>query len=116
MSVLAMGQRVIIYVSDPWEFGTECGVGPFAADVVDVCPESLVLDLKPAIVYRGSHLVTVVVKPRHSPTISEEILSASGLPANFVFLGARISSAADLTAAGMNGIVPAIGSIRTVRK
>jgi len=40
-----IGKRVEFLVSDPWELGTECGVGPFAAVVISALSEGLLLQL-----------------------------------------------------------------------
>ena len=29
------GKRVVLMISDPWDFGTACGVGPFAGTLTD---------------------------------------------------------------------------------
>ena len=33
------GQVVEVLVSDPWEWGTEVGVGPFGAEVIRICED-----------------------------------------------------------------------------
>ena len=53
-----VGKRVKILVSDPWEFGTECGVAPFAAVVLAVEADAVLLSLEAPIEYRGARLGT----------------------------------------------------------
>jgi hypothetical protein len=62
-SVLNLG--VTITVSDPWEFGTECGTGPFGGIVSDVTSDRLVVRLSTPIVYRGRVLSVVLARSRH---------------------------------------------------
>jgi hypothetical protein len=62
-SVLNLG--VTITVSDPWEFGTECGTGPFGGVISDVTSDRLVVRLSTPIVYRGRVLSVVHARPRH---------------------------------------------------
>jgi hypothetical protein len=48
---------VSITVSDPWEFGTECGTGPFAGTITDVASDWLIIRLAVPIAYRGNEAV-----------------------------------------------------------
>ena len=56
---------VSLVVSDPWEFGTECGTGPFFGTVTDASTDSLIVRFTTPIVYKGRTLRCAVAKPRH---------------------------------------------------
>jgi hypothetical protein len=91
-----VGAKVDVLVSDPWEFGTECGVGPFPA-LVESANGELLLRLEAPIQYRGAQLLSVVAAPRHSPDRS--------------FLRTLVTNSSELTDQAKAGMVPAIGSI-----
>jgi len=106
-----IGNRVEIRVSDPWEFGTECGIGPFPAMVTSVEPAALLLHLETPIRYRGVELLSVRVMPRHAPGTIERLVSEGRLAANLSFLRVEAGTLADVADDAKAGMVPAIGTI-----
>jgi hypothetical protein len=105
-----VGAKVDVLVSDPWEFGTECGVGPFPA-LVESANGELLLRLEAPIQYRGAQLLSVVAAPRHSPDSIDSLASAGRLCANMSFLRTLVTNSSELTDQAKAGMVPAIGSI-----
>jgi hypothetical protein len=108
-----VGTGVRILVSDPWEFGTECGVGPFAAMILDAHTDALLLKLRVPIEYRGARLQTVVARARHAPGTIEPLTSEGHLAANFAFLRSLVTTLSQVTDDAKAGMVPAIGSIES---
>lgn len=106
-----VGSRVGIFVSDPWEFGTECGVGPFPATVTAAEPTALLLHLDTPIRYRGAELLSVLIRPRHAPGTIERLVSEGGLAANLTFLRVEVGALSGVTEESQAGMVPAIGSV-----
>lgn len=46
-----LGKRVALMISDPWEFVTECGVGPFYGEITDIGEERITsLDIERALI------------------------------------------------------------------
>jgi len=78
-----------IWISDPWDFGTECGVGPFEGVIVQSEPRSLLIRLDAPIDYRSTRLVGVIAQPRH---VERYFTSADSetIPANFMFLSGSV--------------------------
>ena len=114
MSISSLiGNRVEVLVSDPWEFGTECGVGPFVAVVLSATPEILLLRLEAPIEYRGERLTSLVVTPRHAPGRTDPLVSEGQLAANLCLLQSSVATLAELTDDARVGMVAAIGSVRT---
>jgi hypothetical protein len=105
-----VGKEVQILVSDPWEFGTQCGVGPFAA-VVEGADSELLLRLETPIPYRGVRLLSVVATPRYRADTIDSLASAGRLSANMYLLPALVTNPSDLTDQAKAGMVAAIGSI-----
>ncbi len=64
LSVVNLG--VTLTVNDPWEFGTECGTGPFEGIISDVTSDRLLVRLSTPILYRGKTLGLVMARPRHA--------------------------------------------------
>jgi hypothetical protein len=112
---LIAGQIVQLHVSDPWEFGSECGVGPFTARVVDVREASLLLSLEPPIPFRSAQLRSVLVRPRHVGATVDAINSSAGLAANCAFFPGQFGSHSEIGDAAKKGMVPVIGSVRRAR-
>ena len=66
-----VGSQVDILVSDPWDFVTEHGAGPFKAQVLQVNdsrPEEqgLLVQLEQPLIDKGVRLEYFVVSPRHA--------------------------------------------------
>lgn len=59
-------QRVALSISDPWDFGTECGTGPFTGTIARIDDEHIVVWLDDPISYRGRALRIAVVRARHA--------------------------------------------------
>jgi hypothetical protein len=56
----------VIFISDPWDFGTECGVGPFKGKVVERTASAILIALDSPLVYRSNTLLGVIALPRHA--------------------------------------------------
>lgn len=106
-----IGADVEILVSDPWEFGAECGVGPFGALVTGVQPEALLVRLNAPIEYRGTRLISVVVKARHASGRIDALASYGQLAANLMFLPVVVGAFSEVTDEAKVGMVAAIGSV-----
>ena len=66
-----VGMEVLIIVSDPWEFGTTHGTGPFLAAVLQIGPdqhvpgkEVVLLRLKTPPLYKGLSCEYFIASPR----------------------------------------------------
>lgn len=97
-------------VSDPWEFGTECGVGPFLGSVSDHDDVRLLVVLDEPIVYRGVAYSSILGRPRLSDRLRVDHLSSSeGLFMNLALMPGRTSRLEE------DIVAPAIGAIGSVR-
>lgn len=91
-----INSQVDLYVSDPWEFGTECGEGPFSGTVTDVAKDALTVRLETPLRYQGKDLVAVVVRPRYTGESTDLLTRTRQLVANFLFLTRNVQSLAAL--------------------
>jgi hypothetical protein len=76
------GRQVTFQVSDPWDFGTEHGVGPFPASIEAASQQGLLLQLAKPLVYKGLPFRFVVATPRHEDSPLEAIADQKVVPTN----------------------------------
>lgn len=100
---------VDITVSDPWEFGTECGVGPFRGRVVAQDTDALAVTLEKPLLYQGQSLMAVVVRPRHVGETVASLGAQRQLLAGLLFSTKEVLSSADFVTIE-NGVA-AIGTV-----
>lgn len=67
-----VGMEVMIIVSDPWDFGTVHGTGPFFGEVLQTGPGhnrpgklAILFRLKTPLLYQGTSCEYFVASPRH---------------------------------------------------
>lgn len=101
---------VSILISDPWEFGTECGTGPFSGTVIDATTERLVIALSTPIDYRGKALKTVVARSRHVGVETQSIMTKA-MASNLMLLPLRVTSASELVPSAQVDGIAAIGTV-----
>ena len=102
--------RVAILVSDPWDFGTEHGTGPFVGTVLDVTDERLVIQLSDPIAHGGKMLCTAVAMARHVGDAVTAVAKRT-LAVNLVLLPVEITHASELAPDLMRDGVNVIGSV-----
>jgi hypothetical protein len=99
---------VAVSVSDPFEFGTECGDRPFSGTIVDATPDAVLVRLDKPLKYQGKTLLAAVVRPRHAGDSTAQLQSEGKLFANILFLARDVATLAGLSAKEEG--VPAIGT------
>jgi hypothetical protein len=115
MSMLVrVGHRATVYVSDPWEFGTRCGVGPFEAVVEDIRPDMLLLTLDGPLQYDGP-VYSVVARPRYAGAIDTWFGDTNEMAANLILLRERIQALNDISNSAWKDALVALGSVRLRR-
>jgi hypothetical protein len=79
-----------ITIDDPWDFGTQCGVGPFAAEGTRLLElslgEGLILRLRTACTYNEQICEFLIATPRHAGRSFADLLGGSTLPCNLAVL------------------------------
>jgi hypothetical protein len=102
--------EVILYVSDPWDFGTECGVGPFIGVVVGSGENRLAVRLKQVIHYRNHELRIALASVRHQgrPLTG---LGREPVPANLALIPERFTAEGTIDLSLTRERVAAIGSV-----
>ncbi len=77
-----INRKVVIGVSDPWDFYTEHGDGPFLATVVAVSDEAILLRLLKQMTYGGVEFLHLVALPRHVGMGLTQMTNAVAVPVN----------------------------------
>jgi hypothetical protein len=79
-----LGNRASVQVSEPWEFGTECGVGTFEGLVVDEDEGRLLITLDKPVIYKGTNYRMLMGRPRHAAHLGEVAFHKHEIPMNFI--------------------------------
>lgn len=115
-----VGMRVSITVSDPWDFGTEHGTGPFAAKVLQAGSnywvsgeDALLLQLETSLSYQGSTCEYFVATPRFEIGSLASLISGYKVECNFTRVPeSRTTSANPFDLSWWRGGVGLIGTLQ----
>ena len=78
-------KRVALSISDPWDFGTECGTVPFTGTIARIDDEHIVVRLDDSISYRGREFRIGMVRSRYADEPIGSVRSRT-LAANILLL------------------------------
>jgi hypothetical protein len=87
-----IGSKVALVVSDPWEFGTECGTGPFWGDIKDKESGKVLIVLTKTISYGGNKYSICICTKRHQGKDINDILKGEKIAANMMLISAKVAS------------------------
>ena len=71
-----------LHVSDPWEFGTEVGVGPFAGEVIEATEARIIFRLETGWEYKGKFWDFLFVTFRHENVSVKDFLESRNVSVN----------------------------------
>lgn len=114
------GMEVTIVVSDPWDFGTAHGTGPFAAKVLKVGRDdnvpggySMLLQLNTPLHYRDLSCEFVVASPRSERGSFDFLTEGAGVDCNLTRIPEdRAASPNPLDLSWWRGGVALLGTLR----
>lgn len=106
-----LGSKVSLFISDPWEFGTECGTGPFHGSIVDMDDGRIMVLLDKTILYEGYNYVICICSSRFQGKDIKDIFNKVKIPANMMLISANVRSFNDLKQQLQYQTQAAIGSI-----
>ena len=78
-----VNHKVSLGVSEPFEFGTEHGTGPFTGRVSAVRGDTLVVALEAPLVFRGEKIIQLVATARHEGARLDAATLGEGTPVTF---------------------------------
>ena len=105
------GSRVALVISDPWEFGSECGTGPFVGNIKDEDSGKTLVRFDKAISYGGTNYPLCICSPRHQGKDISDILNGEKIAANMMLISAKIESLSDVDQQSQYETQAIIGSI-----
>ena len=86
--------KVEFYVSDPWEFGTEHGCGPFQATIFRASSRCVLIRLDTPLTFDGTRYEYIVVAPRHDNVSLSDLETGERISCN-MYQGSPNASVAD---------------------
>ena len=96
------GLRIRLTVSDPWDFGTVNGCGPFSGELLRIIVSSkyaesavAVVKLEKSLYYKSSQYEYLFLQPRLRGIEIKEIAAGSAVPCNMTAITARCAKAID---------------------
>ncbi|MDZ4224525.1 MAG: hypothetical protein U1D33_01315 [bacterium] len=106
-----LNRPVILMISEPWDFGTECGVGPFTGSISDIEGQRVLIKLDEPIKYEGKFYYTMFGKIRHEGFSMTSLAQQKPISLNFVLLAQEINLLIDVTKNIFSGGTGLIGTI-----
>lgn len=107
--------RISFIISDPWEFGTECGTDPFFGVTKDVDGEKVLILLEKEISYRGVNYYVCISTPRHQGKDIADILNGEIVPANMILISTNVTSFYEIKKHGQGKTQAVIGTIEQAK-
>jgi len=102
---------VSLVVSDPWEFNTECGTGPFEGTIKDKDNGKIIISLHKTISYRGTNYSVCICTPRHQGKDISDILNGERIATNMMLIETKKVSFWDINRQSQYKTQGVIGTI-----
>lgn len=117
-----LGKRVALMISDPWDFGTECGVGPFhgkisdadSERIADVDIERVLVTFEHSIKYQMVVYLSAICHIRHEGVSFDDLRRKMPVSVNITLLPIRDKRFIDIKDADFRKGFAATGSIELV--
>lgn len=115
-----IGESVALTVSDPWEFGTECGVRSFYGKVTDfgiekigdVDIERTLVTLDAPINYSSANYVSAICHVRHEGASLEDLEAGLNASVNITLLPIEANTFGDINSENFRSGFAASGSLQ----
>ena len=115
-----IGKAVALMISDPWDFGTECGVGPFYGRVTDsgtkrIADEDVqraLVTLDRPINYSNTKHVSAICSVRHEGAALEDLDTGSKVSVNITLLPKEAKTFREISGDEFRKGFAAIGSLQ----
>jgi hypothetical protein len=83
MSKIIRHDEIYIMISEPWEFGSQFGCGPFKCKVRSIDKNKMLIQFVNAIEYKKILIEYLVAQPRYNVDIIEELENGNTPEASF---------------------------------
>jgi len=104
------GASAALTISDPWEFGSKCGTGPFRGRIVDQVKQLVLFSFLTPVDFQGVTYSTAIVSARHEAKDLSNLLEGS-VAVNALLLHAADTDIDFLEREGASKGLAVIGSI-----
>ncbi|HQF84805.1 MAG TPA: hypothetical protein PLX58_07505 [Smithellaceae bacterium] len=111
-----IGSRMALFVSDPWEFGSECGTGPFVGTIKDEDNGKALVRFDKTISYGGTDYSLCICFPRHQGKDINDILNGTRVSVNVMLISAKDASLSDVNQQSLYKTQAVIGTIEQAKK
>ena len=114
-----LGKKIALMISDPWDFGTKCGVGPFYGTLTDSGTEIIAeVDIQKALIaldrsinYLGAIYDFAICHIRHECSSLSDLQSGATIAVNITLLPIQAKTFSDISPDDLGSGFAAIGSL-----
>jgi hypothetical protein len=103
--------KVTLMISDPWDFGTECGVGPFNGEFADLDRDRMLVRLERPIKYSNRIFKSALCHVRHEGISTDNLRERTRVSVNITLLSEDFTSLNKVDQAVFKEGFGAIGTI-----
>jgi hypothetical protein len=115
-----IGKSVALMISDPWDFGTECGVGPFNGKITDFGTEKIadediergLVELDRSISYLNTKYVSAICQVRHDGASLDNLKAGLDVSVNIALLPKKAKTLREISSNDFRDGFAALGSLQ----
>lgn len=111
-----VGNLIALRISDPWDFGTQCGVGPFFGSAIDEDNNRLLLLFTKPITYLDLTYQSALCSLRHKGSSIRDLICGGAIAVNVVLLTDQPARLNDVRECEFKKGFAAIGSLEISKK
>lgn len=106
------GRGASITISDPWDFGSACGVGPFHGRIADAGPQKLLIILDTPIQYSNENYSSATCQVRHAGVSTHDLAAGDPVSFNIVLLPTQTDTLDHITDEQFRKGMAAVGTVQ----
>ena len=103
--------KVALVGSDPWEFVSECGAGPFQGNIKDEKSGKVLVCFNRTLLYDGIDYSVCICSARHHGKDVLNILNGEKIPVNIMLISGNVTSLTQIDQRGQHKTQAIIGTI-----
>ncbi|MBI4212248.1 MAG: hypothetical protein HY540_06385 [Deltaproteobacteria bacterium] len=109
ITLLTPGKRTTLMISDPWDFVTKCGAGPFWGQSQDVDGNKVLIHLVESVTYANLTYQSAICSLRHKESL---LKNGETIAMNMVLLPCRPTKLHDVSNNEFRKGLAVIGSLK----
>ena len=111
-STQLLKRKVDLFISDPWDFGTVCGSGPFSGEITQFDERHILVGLDCPISYQGITYFSVLCAVRHTGVTVRAMRAGRDMHMNLILLPMHAECLSDIHVDDQRKGLAGIGAIR----